>query len=178
MRARLIFATLLLWATCACATTLEQLSLDQMMQQSTAIVRAKVTGSYAANRSGTIYTYYRLQVTESLKATLPANTDVAVPGGVLGNAMQSVAGAPNLNVGSEYVLFLWTSRSGLTQIIGLSQGAFDLKSTGSSTTLLRSPSSAQMLNSAGQVVVDKPVSVDLDALRTRLHELIDLGGRP
>ena len=178
MRTRHIFATLLLWTICATATTLEQLSVDQMIQQSTAIVRAKVTGSFAANRNGTIYTYYRLQVTENLKSTTPATTEVAVPGGVLGNAMQSVAGAPTLSVGGDYVLFLWTSRSGLTQIIGLTQGAFDVKATaGGSVALLRAPASAQMLNASGQVVTDKAVNLDLDALRARLNELVNLGGR-
>jgi hypothetical protein len=179
MPRRHIFTALLLWASCASATTLEQLTVDQMIQQSTAIVRAKVTASRSASRNGTIYTYYRLQVTENLKSTTPATSEVAVPGGIVGNAMQSVAGAPTLTIGSDYVLFLWTSRSGLTQIIGLSQGAFDLKSSaGGGATLLRSPSSAQMLNSAGQVVTDKAVSIDMESLRARLHELVDLGGRP
>ncbi len=178
MRARLIFATFLLLVSSAWATTLEQLSVDQMIQQSTAIVRAKVTGSYAANRNGTIYTYYRLQVTENLKATTLANIEVAVPGGVLGKVMQSVAGSPTLATGGDYVLFLWTSRSGLTQVIGLSQGAFDVKSGASGNPVLsRAPVSAQMLNSDGQVVVDQGVTLDLTALRVRLHELVDLGGR-
>ncbi|MEO5924725.1 MAG: hypothetical protein ABIR70_12950 [Bryobacteraceae bacterium] len=178
MRARLILATLLLQATCAWATTLEQLSVDQMIQQSTAIVRAKVTGSFAANRNGTIYTYYRLQVTENLKSTTPSTTEVAVPGGMLGRVMQSVAGAPTLKTGGDYVLFLWTSRSGLTQIIGLSQGAFDVKANAGSTTLLRSPIDAQMLDAAGRVVSDNGVVVDLSALRSRLNQLVDMGGRP
>lgn len=178
MRTRFIIASLLLLVSSAWATTLEQLSVDQMIRQSTAIVRAKVTGSYAANRNGSIYTFYRLQVTENLKSTTVQNAEVAVPGGVLGKVMQSVAGAPTLNVGSDYVLFLWTSRSGLTQVIGLSQGAFDVKATaGGNSVLSRAPVSAQMLNSDGRVVVDRGVTLDLTALRARLTELIDLGGR-
>ena len=179
MRARIIFAALLLLVSSAWATTLEQLSVDQMIQQSTAIVRAKVTGSYAASRNGSIYTFYRLQVTENLKSTTAPSVEVAVPGGVLGKVMQSVAGAPSLNVGSDYVLFLWTSRSGLTQVIGLSQGAFDVKSgTGANPVLSRAPASAQMLNADGQVVADRGVTLDLTALRARLAELVELGGRP
>ena len=179
MRIRLILACLLLLVSSAWATTLQQLSVDQMIQQSTAIVRAKVTGSYAASRSGSIYTFYRLQVTENLKSTTVPNIEVAVPGGVLGKVMQSVAGAPNLTVGGDYVLFLWTSRSGLTQVIGLSQGAFDVKvgATGH-PVLSRAPASAQMLSADGRAVADHGVTLDLKALRARLHELIDLGGRP
>ena len=91
MRPRHIFAALLLLAGSVWATTLEQLSVDQMVQQSSAIVRAKVTGSFTANRNGTIYTYYHLQVVENLKASTPPTVDVAVPGGSLGRVMQSVA---------------------------------------------------------------------------------------
>jgi hypothetical protein len=177
MRARHIFATLLLLASCAWATTLEQMSVDLMAQQSTAIVRATVTGSYSANRNGTIYTYYRLQVTENLKATTPTSIEVAVPGGILGKVMQSVAGAPVLKSGGDYVLFLWTSRSGLTQIIGLSQGAFDVKASATGTVLSRPPGDVQMLDSTGHVVADRGVSLDLTALKARLQELVDLGGR-
>src|SRR5947209_6839168 len=75
------------------ATTLEQLSMSDMIQQSTAIVRAKVTGSYAADRKGQIYTFYRLQVLENLKSTTPASTEVAVPGGSLRGVQQLVPGS-------------------------------------------------------------------------------------
>ncbi len=37
---------------------------------------------------------------------------------------QIAVGSPELATGSEYVVFLWTGKSGLTQIIGLSQGLF------------------------------------------------------
>lgn len=169
MRTRLILGWLLLAASFARATTLEQLSVDQMIQKSTAIVRAKVTGSFAASRNGTIYTYYRLQVSETLKSSAPAATpaslEVAVPGGVLGRVMQSVAGAPELKTGGDYVLFLWTSRSGLTQIIGLSQGAFDVQGS----SLARRPGDTQMLDAAGREVVDTGVTLGLNELRLRIR---------
>ena len=176
MLARHILAGLLLLASSAWATTLEQLSVDQMIQQSSAIVRAKVVGSFAANRNGTIYTYYHLQVTENLKSTTPATVDVAVPGGSLGRVMQSVAGAPELKATGEYVLFLWTSRSGLTQIIGLSQGAFDVKANAGGPLLTRPASSDQVLDSRGHVVTDNGITLGLTDLRARINALVDLGG--
>src|SRR4051812_15816936 len=46
-----------LWACCAAAAaTLQQLSLEQITQSSTAIVRARVTGSSASFTGSTIYT--------------------------------------------------------------------------------------------------------------------------
>src|SRR5580693_4961934 len=98
----------------AWATTLRKLSIDDMIQQSTAIVRATVTGSSAALRGKDIYTYYQLQVTENMKAASPQSLAVAVPGGVAGGVRQIVPGAPVLATGQEYVIFLWTSKSGLT----------------------------------------------------------------
>jgi hypothetical protein len=171
MRARYILTGLLLMGASAWATTLEQLSVADMIQKSTAIVRAKVTGSNAANRNGTIYTFYHLQVLENLKASTPSSVDVAVPGGALGNVSQSVAGAPSLRPGAEYVLFLWTSKSGLTQIIGLSQSAFDSQTAADGKTLLTRPGiSERMLDSQGRPVVDKGLSLDLGDLRGRVRQ--------
>jgi hypothetical protein len=171
MRARHILTGLLALAACGWATTLEQLSMADMIQKSTAIVRAKVTGSNAASRNGTIYTFYHLQVLENLKASTPSSVDVAVPGGALGNVSQSVAGAPVLRPGAEYVLFLWTSKSGLTQIIGLSQGAFDAQTTADGKTVLTRPGiSERMLDSQGRPVIDRGLSLDLNDLRGRVRQ--------
>ncbi len=167
------------------ATTLEQLTLDDMTQKSTAIVRARVTGSHSAfrgtGRGADIYTYYQIQVLETWKSAGPVPTEVAVPGGAANGIRQSVAGAPVLKPGQEYVLFLWTSRSGLTQVIGLSQGVFNLSIptsgapsvapsgvTSGGTVAQRPPASELMLNSAGAPVEDRAVSYQLQDLRQRV----------
>jgi hypothetical protein len=129
MRARSILLAGLAIVASAGATTLQKLSLDDMIQQSTGIVRAKVTGSYSAVRGQNIYTYYRLHVLEAAKANpgldnRSPDIEVAVPGGSVNGVRQVAIGAPELNAGAEYVVFLWTGKSGLTQIIGLSQGLF------------------------------------------------------
>ncbi len=84
MRTRLIFATFLLLVSSAWATTLEQLSVDQMIQQSTAVVRAKVTGPTRPTATAAFTPFTGSQVTENLKSTTLLNVEVAVPGGVLG----------------------------------------------------------------------------------------------
>ncbi|MGH9665509.1 MAG: hypothetical protein ACRD9L_13880, partial [Bryobacteraceae bacterium] len=68
-------------ATVASGATLERLSLDDMIVKSTAIVHARVTGSYAAASGRMIYTHYTIQVSESLKGKAAGAMDVAVPGG-------------------------------------------------------------------------------------------------
>lgn len=153
------------------ATTLEQITLDEMAQKSTAIVRAKVTGSRSGTRSGNIYTYFRLQVLENWKGQ--AITKVAVPGGEADGIRQSVSGAPELKPGQEYVLFLWTSRSGLTQIIGLSQGLYRLSGESSGEAVAQRPASSElMLNRSGLPVEDRAVNMPLQDLRTRVRQAL------
>jgi hypothetical protein len=157
------------------ATTLEQLTLDEMAQKSTAIVRARVTGSHVATRGTDIYTYFQLQVLETWKSSGQSNTEVAVPGGVVDGIRQSVSGAPELNPGQEYVLFLWTSRSGLTQVMGLSQGLFKLseESSGGGSAVVQRPAASElMLNRSGLPVDDHAVTMPLQDLRARVRQAL------
>jgi hypothetical protein len=140
--------------------------MNDLITQSTHIVRARITGSRSAAMGQDIYTYYQLQVLETLKqgAILPA--EVAVPGGVYGNLRQIGVGSPVLTQGQEYVLFLWTSRSGMTQVIGLSQGMFSLKQDTSGETVLNRPAVGDpMLDKSGKPVTDTAVTMKWSDLR-------------
>jgi len=108
------------------AATLERLSLDDLTQKSTAIVRAKVVGSFADLRGTAIYTHWKIQVTDRWKGSGGSAIEVLVPGGDANGLHQEVPGAPKLSQGKEYLLFLWTSKSGATYITGWGQGVFSL----------------------------------------------------
>lgn len=108
------------------AATLERLSLDDLTQKSTDIVRAKVVGSYADVRGASIYTHWKIQVTDRWKGSGGSAIEVLVPGGNANGLHQDVPGAPKLSQGKEYLLFLWTSKSGATYITGWGQGVFNL----------------------------------------------------
>jgi hypothetical protein len=154
-----------------CAT-LERLSLDDMISKSTVIVRAKVTGSYAgfASAAPVVYTHYSIQVSEWLKGLGGKSLDVVVPGGEINNVRQSFSGAPTFGTGDEYVFFLWTSKAGLTQVIGLTQGLFALAQDGSKDPMAtRSASHELMLDRrTGQPVKDQPMVMHLSELRSRI----------
>ena len=154
------------------ATTLQQLTVDEMIQQSTAIVHVKVASSSASMRGRNIYTVYQLQTLETLKGTAPA--EVAVPGGIAGNIRQEVAGAPTLKVGGEYVIFLWTSGSGLTQVIGLSQGLFNVAQdvSGNAVLVRAALSGATILNKSGQVQNPAAVTITLAGLKTEIQKVL------
>ena len=151
------------------ATTLERLTLEEMSQKSTSVVRARVTGSHAKYRGTDIYTYVQLQVSETWKSAGHAVTEVAVPGGAVNGIRQIAAGAPELKTGQEYVLFLWTSRSGLTQITGLSQGVFNISKDASGEALAQRPAASElMLDRSGHPVTDGVLSLDARDLHARV----------
>ena len=156
------------------ATTLQQLPFDEMVEKSTAILRARVAGSTGVLRGTDVYTMYRIEIQEILKPGVkPIPVEVAVPGGVAGDLRQMVAGAPSLRIGLEYVMFLWTGRSGITQLIGLSQGLFDVTRNGAGDPVAsRGPAPELMLDSAGHAVHDQPISMKLSDLKAQVSRAL------
>jgi len=145
------------------ASTLQRLSLNDMIQKSTMIVRGTIQpGSTAALRGPLIYTHYQLTVTAAYKGAPGATIDIAVPGGTLNGFQQPVSGAPTLVSGRDYVIFLWTSKSGLTQVIGLSQGLFNVSTNAQGQVFVsRAAATEPMLNASGQQVTDANIQMPL-----------------
>jgi hypothetical protein len=151
------------------AATLEQLSMDEMIAKSTAIVRGKVSSSAPFVRNSIIYTCYNIQVSEALKGTVAGQTSVCVAGGASQGLRQTYSGAPDLTAGTEYVLFLWAGKSGMNQLIGLTQGLFTLARNSAGETVLSRPASVEpMFDSSGRAVADKAVSLRLRDLSARI----------
>src|SRR5437588_3119449 len=159
------------------SATLSRLSLDDMINQSTAIVRARVTGSYAAARGPMIYTFYQVQVLDRWKGVNQAAVEVALPGGTANGLRQSFPGTPQLTEGKEYIFFLWTSKSGLTQIIGLTQGLFDLSADSRRLpTAMRGATSNSMLDPrTGQLVRDQGIQMQVKDLSSRIATTLAKG---
>ena len=158
-------------------TTLEKLSIDEMSLKATAIVRGRVGACIGVTRGPVIYTRCAVAVSERWKGQTPATVDVLIPGGSSRGLSQSFSGTPKLAAGEEHVLFLWTGKSGLTQLIGLSQGLFDVKVDGKGrVSVSREGASAQMVDGRGQPVADEPVEMSLEALRQQVIRC--LGGAP
>ncbi len=148
-----------------------------MTQSATAIVRARVTGSSTSFTGSTIYTHYSLQVTESWKGFTPA--EVMVPGGVANGRRQSFPGVPAISVGNEYVLFLWTSSStGITHLVGLSQGLFNLSQQADGSMLATRPLIGEMiLDAQGRKVADHAVTIPVVTLKSHVSRSLTRGPR-
>jgi len=159
-----------------CAT-LQRLSLDDMIAQSTAIVRATVTGSYAAYSGRVIYTHYSIQVSERFKGGSQGSMDVAVPGGTANNLRQTFAGAPEFQPGDEYVFFLWTGKSGLTQVIGLTQGLFSIAPGTSADPVATRPASGELMlaRGSGVAVRNETLVMKMSELRSRIAATLAAG---
>ena len=150
--------------------TLEQLSMNDMIVKSTAIVHGKVSGTYSAFNNRIIYTHYTVQVSERFKGSNQNSIDVVVPGGTVGDLRQTFSGAPSFNVGDDYVFFLWTSRAGLTQVLGLTQGLFWVAQDGSADPVATRVASREPMveHGTGRQVKDQTWSMKLSQLRTQI----------
>ena len=174
---KLVCLLLAAWIGALQGSTLQQLSLDDMIQKSTLIVRGKAHLTGAGFRGPIVYTHYQVQVSEIYKGSPGSRLDVAVFGGTANGVTQRFAGAPTLEENKDDVLFLWTSKSGVTQVIGLSQGLFSVTSGGSGLPMVaRSAASEQMLNAQGQPVVDTDLKMQLGDLKSRIQMSLNTGG--
>jgi len=151
------------------AATLERLTLDQMSSKATAIVCGRVVSSQAVLENNSIYTHYVVQVADRWKGADRQTEEVVLPGGVAGGLRQNFAGVPNLETGKQYVLFLWTGSSGRTQLLGLTQGLFEV-AAGSTGEIMagRGISAELMLDSNGKAVQDQAIRMPLTDLSTRV----------
>ena len=102
-----------------------------------------------------------------------AQVEVRVPGGIFNGQQQTYSGAPQLAEGASYVFFLWTSRTGMTQVIGLSQGLFNISTDSTGAVIAsRAGASSPMLDSNGHPVTDSAISMPLSELRTRVANVL------
>jgi hypothetical protein len=160
-----------------CAT-LERLSLDDMINRSTTIVRGTVTASWAAVTGSVISTHYQIQVSERFKGTAQNSVEIMVPGGTVNGLHFNPSGSPVLHQGDEFVFFLWTSSRGVTWITGLTQGLFALSADGATERMAtRSASRELMLDpETARPVKDTALIMSLNALRSRIAGTLAASG--
>ncbi len=156
---RATFLTLAIFAALSNATTLEKLSMNDMTDKSHFVVRATVLSGGAEYINGTVATHYHLAVSETWKGSPSTQLDLFVPGGRAGGIRELVPGAPLLSTGAEYVVFLWIGSSGRAQIIGLSQGLFNVTKDATGAVILERPGAREMMIDpvTGRPVTDETV---------------------
>ena len=175
MRFAVYIAGLLALGASVFGATLEKLSVEQMSQQSTVIVRGRITGCSGEMRGPVIYTRCAVAVTETWKGSPAQKIEFVVPGGTFQGLSQTFSGSPKFNADEQFVLFLWVGRSGIPQIIGLSQGAFSVSTTDKGEIKVKKEATSEvMLDARGNQVRDEAVSMSVGDLRSRVRQA--LGG--
>jgi hypothetical protein len=157
--------------------TMQQASIEDLAVSSTAIVRGHVVDSYSVMSGGTVYTHYHVAVAESLKGTTGSTVDVALPGGTASGLRQVFPGVPQLTVGADYLLYLWTSPdTGITLPTGFTQGIYQVSGPITSLILSRAASGEMMLNAKGRQVRDQAVSMGLSDMKARVASALAKSG--
>ena len=166
----IVAPVLIAWAAPLWCATLERLTFEDMAVKSTMIVRGKVSDAWTALTNGVIFTHYQVQLSETFKGTVGNSVEVMVPGGVLNGLHQTFPGSPALNKGNEFVLFLWTSKAGITWITGLTQGLFTVPADGTSDPTARRPASPELMLDpiTARPVKEVAMSMRLSDLRARI----------
>jgi hypothetical protein len=117
-----------LMAASASATTLVRMSLDQLAEASTEIVRGHVVSQETLWNPGRtrIYTYTTVAVDRTYKGNPPSALVVQQPGGTIGKVHVFVAGTIQFHSQVEYVLFLERSAADPSKFlpVGMMQAAY------------------------------------------------------
>lgn len=120
----------ILWmATSAEATTMVPLSIDQMVDLSSTVVRGKVTNVWAEPdaTTHTVWTYAQVEVEKVFKGD--TSTDILVveqPGGTWGTTDTLVESVARFSVGEEGYFFVEELASGRSVTAGMYQGKYNI----------------------------------------------------
>jgi hypothetical protein len=112
-------------AMAAHGTTLLRMSLEQLSQRATLIVRAQCLSSASEWDRGEIWTETSFRVEETWRgAAAGSQIQVRLIGGRAGNFTSSVSGVPRFRPGEDVVLFLEKSARGNFTVVSWDQGTF------------------------------------------------------
>lgn len=165
--------------TCLSASgaTLEQMSLEDLAQESTSVVRGQAGATRTERVGPLIYTFTTFQVDETLKGEPIRQVEIALPGGTIGDVSQRFGGVPKLETGKNYLIFLWQGPSGRTQITGLTQGLFDIEQQPDGPVASRKPSSDVLIApGVDGLVKNELLRLPLPEMMQRIRTSLSTGG--
>lgn len=126
MRVSLIVILLFVLTTRTNAITVVPITFEELVEQSTAVVYARVAdvnGRWTSDRRS-IESVVTLEALRYLKGDLGSTLMMRLPGGEAGGMVNAIPGAPIVREGELVVLFLGARGPSLLSPIGLTQGIF------------------------------------------------------
>ena len=111
------------------ATTVPEMSFDEVVARSSAIVHGKVVRSWSSwdPQRTAIWTHYDVQVRTALKGGAGSIVTISEPGGEVDGKHMQIAGAPRYTVGEEVVVFATSTPIGYLRTSGWGQGKFEVR---------------------------------------------------
>ncbi len=159
------------------AATLERLTIEQMAQQATAVIRGRVGKARVVRFGALVYTLHRFEAEEQWKGAPTDGLEVAVPGGTYEGVTYNFGGTPELKTGDEYLLFLWTGTSGRTQIVGLSQGVFRVLRRSDGVVVTRTEAEDSVFAGEDGAERSQALETTLDQLAARVRVALESNPR-
>ncbi len=159
------------------ASVLIHLDLEEMTTLSSAILLGRcveIKGGW--NEEGYIVTNNVFEVREYYKGNLGSRVIISELGGQAGDRMAEYPGVPRFRVGEEAVLFVWTDRYGRHQVIGLTQGKFQVRhdSKTGEVVLCQAASTEPMIEPRrhSHTAPVEPLRFSLAAFRSRVNLML------
>lgn len=165
-------------ASLASATTIIPMTVEQLADKSTQVVRARAMQSWSEwNPQHTIiYTYTKFQVVKSFKGSPEQTITVKQLGGRVDNTVQKVSGVRQFTGGEENFLFLQPSQDndGTMIVTGLVQGNFRLYRTSAGQVAASNgvPEVSAVQAGTGAVSTYRGSTVTVDQLESRIQKAV------
>lgn len=127
MKFRWCLILALLLSVQAEATTVQRLSMDDLVSKSRSIVvgTVRTARTHWSNDGRLILTSYDIDVQETLKGPRSRSVTISVLGGTIGNLTLHVAGMPAFEVDERAVVFI-ENTGAYSTVLGLGQGKFSI----------------------------------------------------
>ena len=106
------------------ATTIVMPTDEQLIAKSPVIVSGTVLSTTPVDRDGTIWTETRVAVTRAIKGQTDATITIHEPGGVAGDRITKIFGAPEFTSNERVLLFLMPDANGAYRVMDLFAGKF------------------------------------------------------
>jgi len=110
----------------AFASTVKKMDLQELVTVSDSVVQGTVESVETRWEAKSIYTYASIRVDEGIKGGPRRAVLVRQPGGKIGSLNLDAPGTPKFKVGDQVVVFLRDRKDGTFDVVGLSQGKYDV----------------------------------------------------
>ena len=158
------------------ATTVIRMDMERLSKRAEVVAVGRCIENIADWNEGRtqIYSTITIQVSQYLKGFLGSRISFKQLGGAVGQVSSRVPGMPEFKPGREVVIFLAKDTAGKFQVLGMSQGKFDVLKAGESSVKMVKPESLEGLHLLGPVSQKKFVgSITMDAFIKKVKSYVE-----